>query len=384
MNRAEEISKLYTRDYLLLNAANFLYSFYATVFIFMPPFLDSIGEAPSRIGFLMATGTLVSVSLKPMGGWVADRVRKNYFISLGAFIAAASTVPWGFVVGDSPYLFLYRVLQGVGYSIFVTFCYGYIASHAPPDRRAEALGVFGLSFFIPTAIGGVLGEVLVRELGFRPYFLIGSVIALASGVPPLFIRDRAVESGLAPRGLRSVLTVPILRLATASLLFGTTFGGIFTFLPVYLYKGGKDGISLFLVFYSLSVIATRTVWRKVTDRADRRKASVVSFVLLGMGAVTLIFSRETPLLILASIITGLGHGFLFPSLSALMVDGAGRENSGMSMALFTGAFDLGLVVGAGLLGIVLEMAGFIWMFSACGLFAFFGTVFIPRDEVRRG
>ncbi|RMG61477.1 MAG: MFS transporter, partial [Deltaproteobacteria bacterium] len=280
--------------------------------------------------------------------------------------------------GHSPILYLYRVVQGVGYSIFVTFCYAYIASHAPPGRRAEALGVFGLSFFIPTSIGGVVGEYLIRWVGFGKYFIIGSAVALLAAIPPFFIRDRMAESGLSPSRVRSVLSAPILRTTASSLFFGATFGGIFTFLPVFLYRQGKDGIGLFLFLYSVAVIATRTAWRRVTDRADRRKSSTVSFLLLAGGAALLIFAGETLFLAAASLLTGLGHGFLFPSLSALTVDLAGRENSGFAMALFTGAFDLGLVFGAGFLGLVLEVGGFATTFGACSLLALAGCGCIPR------
>jgi MFS family permease len=372
--------ELYNRDYVLLNASNFLYSLFATIFIFMPAFLDSIGISPSRIGFIMATGTLVSVAFKPLGGWLADRTRKTFFIVGGALIASLATFPWFTVHHPSPMLYLYRFFQGVGYSFFVTFAYAHIASNAPPDRRAEALGVFGLSFFIPTAIGGGLGELVLKYASFNLFFLIGGVIALTSGIPVLFIRDRGKEAGLKPSNVRDLIGKGIWAHVILSLFFGTTFGGIFTFLPVFLYKNGREGIFLFIFFYSLAVISTRTVWRKSMDRTDKKTGAILSFALLSAGATSLIFAKDSIILICASLITGLGHGFLFPSLSALMVDRVGRENSGASMALFTGSFDLGLVIGSALLGIVLEYWGFPIMFFFCGLIPLLGVPLLLRES----
>jgi predicted MFS family arabinose efflux permease len=366
-------STLYTRDYILLNGSNFLYSLFATIFIFMPPFLDSIGLSPSHIGFLMATGTFVSVAFKPLGGWLADRTNKVIFIIVGSIIASLFTFPWYFVKAPSSILYVYRVFQGIGYSFFATFAYAHIASHAPPERRAEALGVFGLSFFIPTAIGGWIGEMVIARFSFSAFFLIGACIALSSALPAMFMKDRMKTAGIGPSRVLEVLSRDVLVYVLMALIFGTTFGGIFTFLPLFLYKGGRDGIFIFLLCYSISVIATRTVWRKVVDTADKDVSAILSLSLLSSGAALLTFSGDTPILVVASIITGIGHGFLFPSLSTLIVDTAGRENSGISMALFTGAFDLGLVIGSAALGIILEYGGFPITFFSCGVLPLIGV-----------
>lgn len=373
---------VYTGDYVLLNASNFLYSLYATIFIFMPPFLDSIGLSPSRIGFVMATGTFVSVAFKPLGGWLADRTNKVRFIIGGSIIASVSTLPWFFVQAPSGMLYLYRIFQGVGYSFFATFAYAHIASHAPQERRAEALGVFGLSFFIPTAIGGWLGEAAIAAFSFNAFFLMGACVAFFSALPALWIKDRVKKAGIGPSRVLKVLRRDVLVYVLLALIFGTTFGGIFTFLPLFLFKEASDGIFIFLLFYSLSVISTRTVWRKVVDGVDKDVSAILSLSLLGSGTALLMFSSDTLILVVASVITGIGHGFLFPSLSALIVDEAGTENSGISMALFTGAFDLGLVLGSGALGMVLEYGGFAITFFSLSLLPLIGIPLLFRKRVK--
>ncbi len=183
-------------------------------------------------------------------------------------------------------------------------------------------------------------------------------------------------AGIGPSRVLEVLSRDVLAYVLMALIFGITFGGIFTFLPLFLYKGGRDGIFVFLLCYSISVIATRTVWRKVVDTADKDVSAILSLSLLSSGAALLTFSGDTPILVFASIITGIGHGFLFPSLSSLIVDTVGRENSGISMALFTGAFDLGLVIGSAALGIILEYGGFPVTFFSCGVLPLIGAALL--------
>jgi len=66
---------LYGRDYILLNVVNFLYSLYSVIYIFLPAYMYRLGIREGAIGVLMATGTLVSVVLKPGLGMVGGRGR---------------------------------------------------------------------------------------------------------------------------------------------------------------------------------------------------------------------------------------------------------------------------------------------------------------------
>src|SRR3990170_4735066 len=119
---------LYDRDYYLLNGSNFLYSLYGTMFIFLPAFLYTLHIREGQIGLIMATGTLVSVSLKPVNGLFVDRGGRTAFLVSGALLASASTIPWIFVREGGAHLYAIRIFQGAAYSFFATASYAYIAA----------------------------------------------------------------------------------------------------------------------------------------------------------------------------------------------------------------------------------------------------------------
>ncbi len=358
---------IYDRNYVLLNVSNFLYSLYATVFIFLPPFLYQLGVREGEIGLIMATGTLVSVGLKPVNGLFVDRGGRTAFLVSGALLACASTIPWLFVTEKGAHLFAIRIFQGAAYSFFATASYAYIAAVAPADRRAEALGVFGLSFFIPTALGGWLGEWVIGAAGFKALFLSAAAIAFLSAIPPLRMKEPGVSSRLSYASLLDFLSRPYFIPNSAGFLFGMAYGSLFTFLPVFLLIRRISSLGIFLVVYALSVIGTRTLARKLADRMPRERLSLVSLLLLGAGILAIPFLSGPVGLSLVAAVSGTGHGFLFPSLSALILDRAGREKGGIAMAMFTGAFDMGLVIGAAAFGFVAEHMGYAVMFisSAC-------------------
>ena len=323
---------LYDRDYVLLNASNFLYSLYATVFIFLPAFLYRMNIREGEIGLIMATGTLVSVALKPVNGLFVDRGRTAFLVS-GALLASASTVPWLFVTGPGAHLFAIRIFQGAGYSFFATASYAYIAAAAPEDRRAEALGVFGLSFFVPTAVGGWLGEWMIAASGFRGLFVAGVAVSFCAGLLPLAMREpRPNDAAHPPSSLLSFLSRPYFIPNSAGFLFGMAYGSIFTFLPVFLLVAKIASLGIFLFVYAVTVIGTRTLARTLADRMARERLSLLSLGLLAAGIFAIPFIRGPWALALVAAVTGTGHGFLFPSLSALILDRAGRERGGMAMA----------------------------------------------------
>ncbi len=371
---------IYDRDYVLLNASNFLYSLYATMFIFLPAFLYRLEIREGEIGLLMATGTLVSVSLKPVNGLFVDRGGRTAFLVTGALLASASTIPWLFVTQKGAHLFAIRIFQGAAYSFFATASYAYIAAVAPPDRRGEALGVFGLSFFIPTALGGWLGEWVIGQAGFRGLFLSAVVISCLSGVMPFFMREPRRSARLSPSALLDFFSRSYFIPNSASFLFGTAFGSIFTFLPVFLLIRKISTIGVFVMIYALTVIATRTLGRKIADRMPRERLALVSLLLLAGGILAIPFVGGHGGISLVALVTGVGHGFLFPSLSALILDRGGSERGGMAMAMFTGAFDMGLVVGAAAFGFVAEHLGYTIMFSSAAAFTAAGALFFFTQD----
>jgi MFS family permease len=379
---------LYSRDYVLLNVANLTFSLYTTIFIFLPAYLYRLGIREGEIGVLMAIGTLVGVALKPGFGMLVGRGLRRAFLSLGALLAAASTVPWLLVTGPGPQLYAIRVAQGASFSLVATAAYGYIAACAPVERRAEALGIFGLSFFLPISVGGWIGEWVIARHGFHGMFAAGIGVALLSGFVPVFMREPAGHEKPSLGSLGVFLTRPFLVPNTAGYLFGMAYGSIFTFLPVYLVVRKSGSLGAFVFVYALSVIGTRTLGRRLLDRLPREWVSLGSLLLLCAGNLLIPAVGGGVGLALVGAASGAGHGLLFPALSALVLDRVKEDTGGMAMtmAMFTAAFDMGLVTGAAAFGFVAERFGYPAMFVAAAAVVGAGTAgfFVLDPAFRRG
>ena len=91
-----------------------------------------------------------------------------------------------------------------------------------------------------------------------------------------------------------------------------------------------------------------------------------ALILTGAGLLLLIFLDGNLILILSGLMSGCGHGFLFPSLNAMAIRDEPAHIRGKITGIFTGGIDTGTFLGSIILGYVGEWAGFKSVFFIAG------------------
>src|SRR5690606_29364835 len=77
---------------------------------------------------------------------------------------------------------------------------------------------------------------------------------------------------------------------------------------------------------------------------------------------------------LAGVLCGIGHGYAFPIGSSPVVVRTPASERGAALSAFTALFDLGLLVGAPLLGLIVERSSYTAMFDTAASMAILGAV----------
>jgi len=72
-------------------------------------------------------------------------------------------------------------------------------------------------------------------------------------------------------------------------------------------------------------------------------------------------------LAISGLMSGCGHGFLFPCLNALAIRNEPIHIRGRITGVFTGGIDMGVFVGSIILGYIGQLAGFRALFFAAGI-----------------
>jgi MFS family permease len=242
-----------------------------------------------------------------------------------------------------------------------------LADLAPAGRRAEAVGVFGVSGLVTIALGPAIGEMVLRGYGFRVLFAgtvllgIGTLaVCLATEIPvPMAVE---VPRRLGPGFWRTFMPVIV-----SSFQFGLANSIVFVFLPPFARYVGLPRIAPFYIVYTLMAVAVRFLGGRLADRLERRQVILPSLIGLSIGVLLFSVLQSTWMLVLIAFINGTAHGFVYPATSAMAFDRAPSGARGRALAVFNTAVLAGVTTGAVGFGWFVELVGYRPGFVALGL-----------------
>jgi MFS family permease len=361
---------LMSRPYLQAMLMNFLFFMSMNLFLLLPIHVQQMGGDEADVGLVQGAYSLAGILFQPLVGLWVNRLGRGFFMRLGALLLALSAV--GFVLSHSiPLHAVLRALQGLAFSAFFVANYIHIVDLVPVERRGWALGIFGLSGLTSTALAPLLGEAVLRQAGFRWCFVLAAV--LAGGAFGIILRTRGIRPpapGGGPgidelrEGLREIYRVHMV----LGFFFGLGTGTLFTFLPTFAVLLGVTGLGLFYTAYSASAVAVRVLGGNLIDTQGRRAVIVPCMIIFAAAVCMLallagtvgpgVHIRVLPFIFLAGLLAGGAHGFLYPALSALLVDVTPEARRASAVGIFSAVCLLGNAIGAVAFGFIAHAAGY--------------------------
>lgn len=358
---------------------NFFLFFGLNGFVLLPLYIHELGGTEVEIGLVMGLSSAVGIVCQPLLGPWMDVIGRRPFMLVGvglnllaALGAAAVPAIWS--------LAIVRVLQGVGLSAFFVAAFSHVVDIVPPARRGWALGIYGVSGLLATALAPLVGEWIARSFGFRPLFVVLAAVTGVAGVVVWPLRE-ARPAGTVPlragwAGFRGSLE-DVLRLhMVVTLFFGLGSGTIFAFLPTFAESLGVRSLSLFYTAYAGAAIGVRVLGGQLIDTHGRRAVIVPSMFVQALATVVLaalgfLITRRSatpvlPVLFLAGLLSGGAHGYLYPGLAALVTDVTPEARRAAVVGLFSAMFLVGQSTGAFLFGFVAHALGYGSMWSVLG------------------
>jgi MFS family permease len=314
-----------------------------------------------------------------------DRIGRKRSYAVGSVIMTLLPLAYLFFRGalDSFYLplILVRVVHGVGFAICITAAFTYIADIIPHERLNRGLGMFGISGLVGSALGPVIAEIVIREAGFGLLFIVASALSCVGLIIQHPLKETFVHVMKTTESSFFLILQKrrIFMIAAIALLFGIGLAAVNGFVAPYANERRIAFISVYYIAYSAAAIFTRVFWGNFIDRLGETKIIPYALSLTGGGLLLLVFMKGAVLLFLSGLMTGCGHGWLYPALNANAIRGEPQAIRGKITGAFTGSIDAGALVGSVLLGYVGELAGFQALFLAAGA-AVLCAIFIFRRE----
>ncbi|MEH1874189.1 MDR family MFS transporter [Nostoc sp.] len=139
---------------------------------------------------------------------------------------------------------------------------------------------------------------------------------------------------------------------------------------------------------SISGIVGRIVGGSLADSEHwgRRRTLLLATAISAIGSLVLAGTDNFTILVIGSLISGLGIGFYWPAAEAVVADASQIDNRRQTFAIARLADNLGLAIGIMLAGFLIAVIGsYRWLFviDAISFMVFFGVVYVGISETEQ-
>jgi len=343
--------RVLTGPFLLASLANLLHGLSVFAFLHLPAFVEDMGATPSVVGIVFGTLSGAAMVVRPFAGKAMDTAgRRVVVLSAGALHVVACLL-YLTVTTVGPWIFVVRSIHGFAQGTLFSVLFTYAADIVPASRRSEGIGYFGVSGMLPMALGGLMGDVVLKYGSYQTLFVVTAVVAFIALAASMFLPEPKRDRSSAPRGFFSALgQKDLMPIWVAGIFFATALAGVFTFIKNFVVAESVGTVGLFFSVYSATTIVLRIGLGWLPDRAGPLKVFYPCMVAFSAAMIALSLAHGMTGLVAAGILGGVGHGFVFPILSTLVVERANPADRGSAMSLFTAVFDVGIFLGGPLLG----------------------------------
>ncbi len=377
---------IYGRAFWLVFFATFALNCCSNLFALFPLWVVDLGGGLSTIGALVGTGPLFALLARPYVGTAIDRRGRRatslWFLALDV-VALALYIP---IHSLGWPIYVVRAIHGAVEGTARVALFAMVFDLLPEGREGEAMTVFSLSGMGPASIAPLFAEILIKHSGFTAFFLSAvALVAIATVLAMLLPDDRLIhhEHHDAPRGpsyLALMRDAKLQPLWVVTLLFSLAISSRLSFVAPFAYQKGIRTVGVYFVIYALVGVVVRILGRRVLDRVGLARMLVPSLVILALGMALIAGTGHAGVLDLAAVIGGFGHGYLYPSLSALVIARTDLKAMGRSSSIYTSLYDAGTMAGPYVLGIVGEAFGYGPLFIVSGAFSLLGGGYFVAME----
>lgn len=385
-------TKLWNTSYILVLVVSTLssFSFYMVATI-MSKYLVSLGATIAFAGFVVGLFSITSLMCRPFCGIMADRLN-NIWLMVGANLLMSAGLI-GFALSDNmPSMIVFRILNGVGFSINGTVQMAMIVHFIPHDRLGEGIGYVGISQLIGSACAPAVGLEIADRLGMSATFMAAAGMTVLAAGMLLFLRDLQPERKREKRGIRfnDILEVKALPYTLPAATFSFANGIINGYLVMFADMHGIGKISVYFTLYAIAVFLVRPVSGKLMDKKGLRYTVFPGMIACALSLILLGFSNSLWMILATGVLRALGQGAAQPSLQAGCINYVGRDRSGVATSTYFLGGDIGQGIGPMIGGFILAriagLAGYQVLFTGCALLMLVAMVcfyfFCKKSEVR--
>lgn len=374
---------LWSKNFLGLISSNLLlclgiYMLPAT----LPAYVAGIGGTAFQTSLVIGAFSILSMATRMASGLIFEVTGEKKIIWIGMVSIAATTclMIWMPVNG----ILLMRGIQGIGWGLATAAIATVVYKTVPESHRGEGAGYYSLTVIVPVSLAPLAAIVLMDHFEFQKVLAVSALLTFAGlatlkqGLSSLAphkpnstafwgaMVTRVFERGaLLPSFLCFILSVPLCGVMAYIVLFGK--------------EQQVQNIWVFFVGYAVMILATRSLIGRLFDAKGHAAIILPGSAAMLFGLIALSQTRSVSLLVVSSLLFGLGYGAVQPSLQTWAVNRCPPHRKAAANGLFMSAIDLGYIVGSIALGQIAQSQGFAAMYLwAAGIMMVFMLIYLKN------
>ncbi len=326
----------------------------------MGPFLESLGASAVAVGIIAGGGELIGYTLRSVAGYIADKTQKYWLVVLAGYVVNMLAVPALALAGNWPMAAALMIAERTGRGIRKP------AVDAMLSYAGKSIGrgwLFGLNEGLDQA-GATFGPLIVAFVlyargGYRAGFgvlLISALLCLATLVfarvwypRPHELEERS-EEFLETKGFSKAFWIYV----AAGALIAAGFAD-FSLISFHFKKASSISDTEVALFYALAMGAaaiTNLVFGRLFDRIGFPVAATA--FLLGAFFAPLIFLGQFWLIVIGTILWGIGMGAQNSMLKAMLSSVISAAKRSTGFGLFYTVFGVGWFAGSAFMGFLYD------------------------------
>jgi MFS family permease len=345
----------------------------------LPLYALSLGADDAQIGVLGGAVATVALGFRAVAGWWIDAVGGVPPLLVGIALYPLCALAYG-GAGAVALVQAVRAVSGVGVAFFATATQALAVDLNPPERRAEALSVYGIGHTLAQGLAPPAGVAIAQAAGYHTLFGLCIVVGVTSVLLawPLRSIPRAPSQARRRRVFHRSAVLPGILLLALMIPFGVTFG----LLPVHAGRRGVGNPGLVFVAFAAGVFLAQTVAGRLSDRQGR-SAVILPALLVAAGSMWAVAGLSGWWLFVPSALCGVGMGAGMPSLYAMAADRAPQDSRGAAIGTLGVFHEIGIASGAVVGGFIGRAFGLGEMFVVAGIVPAVAAAAAPLLGLRR-
>ena len=350
----EKRETIWSLPYVVLMMVNFFQSmaaFMANTTI--PVYAKHLGATTAIVGVVTSSFAITALLIRPFAGPAFDSFSRKRLLLIAQCIICVSLFGYG-VIDSLPALMAVRLLHGIGIGCGGPLAMSLVSEFLPASKFASGISIYALAQSFAQVIGPAVGLYLMESFGFSATYFLASGCLLVAMCCIFFVKEPPRERLPYEFKLGRMFAREALDKGLALMLLAISFACMTSYLVLYTYELGIEGVGLYFTVYACCLIVTRPLFGKMADRFGSPRVLLVGIVCFALSYIALSVARDMTGLLVAAVIGSAGFGSCAPLVQTLALSSVPVERRGAaSNTAFTG-LDLGMLTGPPTGGLVAE------------------------------